>query len=52
MIIMQGKKMDLHVLPCNTNFYKSVINMRIRLYSNVPVNIKKLKEYKAFKREL
>jgi hypothetical protein len=45
--------MDLHVLPCNTNLYKrSVINMGIQLYNNVPVNIKKLKEYKPYKREL
>jgi len=26
--------------------------MRIRLYNKVPINIKKLEEYKSYKREL
>jgi hypothetical protein len=31
---------------------KSVINMGILLYNKVPINIKKLEEYKPYKREL
>jgi len=45
--------MDLHIKSHNTNLYKrSVINMGIRLYNNVPMHIKKLEEYKLYKREL
>jgi len=44
--------MDLHIKPYNTNLYKkSVINMRIWLYNIVSIHIKKLEEYKAYKRE-
>jgi len=32
--------------------YNSVINMGIWLYNKVPINIKKLDEYKNYKREL
>jgi hypothetical protein len=31
---------------------KSVINMGIRSYNKVPINIKMLEEYKPYKREL
>jgi hypothetical protein len=31
---------------------KSVINMGIRLYNKVPINIKELEEYKPYKRVL
>ena len=46
--------MDLRIKSCNTNLYKkkSVINMGIRLYNKVPIHIKKLEEYKSYKREL
>jgi len=46
--------MELHIKPCNINFYKkkSVINVGIRLYNKVQINIKKLDEYKLYKREL
>ena len=45
--------MDLRIKLCNTNLYKkSVINMGIRLYNNIPINIKKMEEYKAYKTEL
>jgi len=45
--------MNLYVKPCNTNLYKkSVINMGIRLYNKVPNNIKKVEEYKPYKRKL
>ena len=30
---------------------KNVINMGIRLYNKVPINIKNLEEYKPYKRE-
>ena len=44
---------DLLIKSCNTNLYKrSVINMGIRLYNKVPMQIKKLEEYKLYKREL
>jgi len=45
--------MNLYIKPCNTYFYKkSVINMEIRLYNKVPNNIKKVEEYKPYKRKL
>ena len=45
--------MDLYIKPCNRNLYKkSVINMVIQLHNKMPNNIKKLEEYKPYKREL
>jgi hypothetical protein len=45
--------MNLYIKPSNTNLYKkSVINMGIRLHNKVPNNIKKLEEYKPYKREM
>jgi len=45
--------MELHIKPCNINFYKkSVINAGIQLYNKVQINIKKLEEYKPYKREV
>jgi hypothetical protein len=44
--------MDLHIKPCNTNLYKNVINMGIQMYNRVPINIKKMEEYKPNKTEL
>ena len=45
--------MDLHIKVCNTSLYKkSAINMGIRSYNKVPINIKMLEEYKPYKREL
>jgi len=45
--------MDLHIKLFNTIVYKkSAINVGIQLYNNVPINIKKMEEYKQYKREL
>jgi hypothetical protein len=45
--------MDLHVKTFNTNLYqKSVINVGNQVYNSVPINIKKLEDYKPYKREL
>jgi hypothetical protein len=45
--------MNLYIKPCNTNLYKnSVINMGIRLHNKVPKNIRKVEEYKPYKRKL
>ena len=44
---------DLHIKLFNTIVYKkSAINVGIQLYNNVPINIKKMEEYKQYKREL
>jgi hypothetical protein len=46
-------KYDLHVQSCNTTQYqKSVINMGIRLFNNLPDRIKVVDNYKSFKREV
>ena len=45
--------MDWYIKTCNTNLYKKgLINMGIRLCNKVPIIIKKLGEYKPYKREL
>jgi hypothetical protein len=47
------RNMNLYIKPCNTSLYKkSVVNMGIRLYNKVPYNIKKVDEYKPYKRKL
>jgi hypothetical protein len=47
------RKQNLYVQPCNTLRCKSsVINMGIRLYNNLPSQIKGTKDFKAFKRQL
>jgi len=47
------RNMNVYIKPYNTNLYtKSVINMGIQLYNKVPNNIKKLSEYKPYKRKL
>jgi hypothetical protein len=46
-------KSDLHIQSCNTPQYqKSVINMGIRLFNNLPDRIKMVDNYKSFKREV
>ena len=53
MIIIQGQiwiYISYPVIRISTK--KSVINMGIRLYNKVPINVKKLEEYKPYKREL
>jgi hypothetical protein len=46
-------KCDLHVQSCNmTQYQKSVINMGIRLFNNLPDRIKMVYNYKSFKREV
>jgi hypothetical protein len=45
--------MDLHVKTCNINLYqKGLINMGNQLYNSVPINRKKLEEFKPYKRKL
>jgi hypothetical protein len=47
------RKLNLYVQPCNTSRCKrSVINMGIRLYNNLPSQIKSTQDYKAFKHQL
>jgi len=44
---------NLCIKPCNTNLYKkNVINMGIRLFDKVPNTIKKVEDYKPYKRKL
>ena len=46
-------KQNLYVQPCNTSRCKrSVINMGIRLYNNLPSQIKSIQDLKVFKRQL
>jgi hypothetical protein len=46
------KKHDLHTQHCNTVLYqKSVINMGIKLFNKLPIQIK-LDNHKRFKREV
>ncbi|PNF39982.1 hypothetical protein B7P43_G15963 [Cryptotermes secundus] len=46
-------KQNLYVQPCNTSRCKrSVINMGIRLYNNLPSQIRSIQEFKVFKRQL
>jgi len=47
------KKHDLHTRHCSTILYQtSVTNMSIKLFNNLPIQIKQLDDYKSFKREL
>jgi hypothetical protein len=47
------RKQDLHIQQCNTALYqKSVINMGIKLYNKLPIQIKQLDTYKSFKKEV
>jgi hypothetical protein len=47
------RKLDLHVQYCNTAlFRKSVVNMRIKLYSKIPDLIKMRDNFGSFKRNL
>jgi hypothetical protein len=46
-------KDDFHILQCQTSLYKkSVINMSVRLYNCLPVEIKNLNDYNKFKQTL
>jgi hypothetical protein len=46
-------KYDLHTQFCNTPlFQKSVINMGIKLYKNLPSKIKKLENFKCFRKDV
>jgi hypothetical protein len=46
-------KDDFHILQCQTSLYKkSVINMSVRLYNCLPVEIKKLNYDNKFKQTL
>jgi hypothetical protein len=47
------KKHDLHTQHSNTILYqKSVINMGIKLFNKLPIQIKQLDNHKRFKREV
>ena len=47
------KKHDLHTQHCNTVLYqRSVINMGIKLFNKLPIQIKQLDNFKSFKREV
>jgi hypothetical protein len=53
MIIIQGQIwIYISNLATPISIKKIVINMEIQLYNRVPINIKKLEEYKSYKREL
>jgi hypothetical protein len=46
-------KHNLYVQPCNTSrCKKSVTNMGIKIYNNLPSEIKTTQNFKAFKRKL
>ena len=47
------RKMDIHILLCNTDLFKrSVINMETKLYNKLPGSIKGIDSNKTFKKEL
>jgi len=47
------RKQDLHTQQCNTVMYqKRVINMGIKLFNKLPMQIKQLDKYKNFKKEV
>jgi len=47
------RKQDLHIQQCNTVMYqKSVINMCIKLFNKLPMQIKQVHKYKSFKKEV
>jgi len=47
------RKLDLHVKMQNTEVYKkSVINMGMKVYNNLPRFLKEIDDYRAFKRKL
>ena len=53
MIIIQGQIwIYISNLVIHIFIKKSVINMGIQLYNKVPINTKRLEEYKPHKREL
>ena len=53
MIIIQGQIwIYISNLVMHISIKKSVINIVIQLYNEVRINIKMLKEYKLYKREL
>jgi len=52
MIIIQGQIWIYLSNPVIKIWIRSVINIGIRLYSKVPINVKKLEEYKPYSREL
>jgi hypothetical protein len=44
------KRYDLHTHHCNTALYqKSVINMGVKMFNKLPVQIKRLHDYNSFK---
>jgi len=46
-------KLNSHVQFCDTDlFQKSVVNMGIKLHNKVPESVKKLDNFKIFKKEL
>jgi hypothetical protein len=46
-------KHNLYVQYCNTNRSKrSVVNMGIKLYNNLPIELKNVSEFKVFKKKL
>ena len=47
------KRHDLHIQHCNTVLYqRSVINMGIKLFNKLPIQIKQLDNLKSFKTEV
>ena len=53
MFIIQGQIwIYISNLVIQISIKKSVINIGIRLYNKVPIHIKKLEEYKTYKRKL
>jgi len=47
------RKQDLHIQQCNTALYqKNLINMGIKLYNKLPIQIKQLETFESFKKEV
>jgi hypothetical protein len=52
-MVITRRKFDLHTYFCNTVlFQKSVVNMGIKLLTLLPERIKKMDDFKLFKKEL
>ena len=51
--IRRKQDLQVHVQQCNTTLYqKSVLNMGIKLYNKLLIQIKQLDTYKSFKKEV
>jgi hypothetical protein len=47
------RKIDIHIQSCRTSSYqKSVINIGIKLFNHLPLELKQLQDFKEFRKRL